>query len=178
MEAIPTASLYNWAMNEQSFQRGIQTLRGSHDIISIEPVQVGHDRQLLMDFHVVEDLNNVRRRVHPPAKHPENPVITKDALEGKAMPYGGTVLQDGDTGRLRMWLSLGDLRQSGAAQYGCCCESDDGLVWHAADQEPSSPRGVNADAAARNSLYDGHAARAVVPSGSCPTSSCDGRLTT
>ncbi len=151
MGTIPTASLYNWAMNEQSFRRGTQTLRGSHDIISTEPVQVGHDRQLLMDFHVVEDLNNARRRVHPPARHPENPVITMEALEGKAMPYGGTVLQDGDTGRLRMWLSLGDLRQTGAAQYGCCCESDDGLLWHAADQEPSSRRGVKADAAALDS---------------------------
>ena len=46
---------------EKMISRGTRVLRGSHDIIPIDPVQVGHERQLLMDFHVVEDLLNCRR---------------------------------------------------------------------------------------------------------------------
>ena len=48
-----TLRAYLYGVNKKgNIEKGTQTLRGSHDIVLIDPVQVGNKRQLLMDWHV------------------------------------------------------------------------------------------------------------------------------
>ena len=73
---MATLEIYRQTLEKQdSIHKGIQTLRGSHDIIPGEPVVVGHQRQLFMDRQVLDDLNGCYRTVHQPVKHPDNPII-------------------------------------------------------------------------------------------------------
>ncbi len=133
---MPTLKTYSSKLfKDVVFTKGTRSLRGSYDIIAIDPVQVGHEHQLLMDFHVIDDLNNCRRTVHEPVKHPDNPVIKPEDLENGDNPYGGTVLQDPQTGRLRLWLASGDMQPYGDSFIACCIESDDGLNWRPAEHK-------------------------------------------
>ena len=73
---MATLKSYRQALEKpDSIHKGTQTLRGSHDICPGQPVEVGHQRQLLMDRQVVDDLNGCYRTVHQPVKHPDNPII-------------------------------------------------------------------------------------------------------
>ena len=72
-------------MNEWSIRWGVQTLRHSHHIVPAEPVAVGHQRQLLMDRYVVDDLNGAFRTVYQPVKHPANPLMQTGPLHDE--PY-------------------------------------------------------------------------------------------
>ncbi len=106
---MPTLKTYSSKLfKDAAFTKGTRSLRGSHDIIAVEPVQVGHEHQLLMDFHVIDDLNNCRRTVHKPVKHSDNPLIKPEDLENRGDPGLGIVLQDPQTDRLRMWLRSGN----------------------------------------------------------------------
>ena len=85
---MPTLKTYNYALNnEKSIRRGLQTLRGSRDILPGKPVEIGSDRQLLMDRHVVDDINGAFRTVHQPVKHPANPVISSEAGKDEGGPH-------------------------------------------------------------------------------------------
>ncbi len=110
---MSTLRTYSYAMNkEQSRRKGIQTLRGSHDIIPGEPVKVGHERQLLMDWHVVDDLNGCYRTVHQPDKHPDNPLLRPEhPYEGTRLASFGTVIREPDTGQFRLWVPSYDQTQ-------------------------------------------------------------------
>jgi hypothetical protein len=69
--------MYSYALEkENSIRLGVQTLRHSHHILSVEPVQVGHDRMLLMDRYVVEDLNGCYLTAHQPTRYPDNPILS------------------------------------------------------------------------------------------------------
>ena len=134
---MPTLDVYSYAINESSFARGLQTLRGSHDIIPGEPIEVGSQRQLLMDRHVVEDVNGTFRTVHQPLKHPANPVITGDPKRDIDGPYSfGSVLWDADTAKYKLWTSTTDREildsagKSPGSQISVYYESDDGIEWH------------------------------------------------
>ena len=74
-----------------NIEKGTQTLRGSHDIVLIDPLKVGNKRQLLMDWPVVGDINGAVRKVHQPEKHPDNPILAPQH------PYEGTSLASFDT---------------------------------------------------------------------------------
>ena len=50
-------------------------MRGSRQVIAGGPVEVGHERQLLLDWHIDDDLNGTRRTVHQPQKHPDSPIL-------------------------------------------------------------------------------------------------------
>ena len=129
---MPTIPAINYAFNETSRRKGNQTLRNSYDIIPGEAVNVGHERQLLMDWHVVDDLNSARRTVHQPVKHPDNPILRAD--DGRAFPSAGCVLRDEETGLFRIWIDTGDPKFAKHEVGGGCSvyyESDDGLTWRA-----------------------------------------------
>lgn len=98
-------------MHEDAFRKGFQTLRHSYEIVPGQPVEVGRQPQLLMDWHVVDDLNGTHRTVHLPVKHADNPILC--APDGRNL-YGGTVLRDERTGLFRMWLSSVDEERTAA----------------------------------------------------------------
>ena len=133
---MATVKSISYALNSRAFRRGSQTLRGSHEIIPIEPVHVGHKRQLLMDRYVVDDLNGCHRTVHQPVKHPDNPIISAEQpYEGAGPNSWGTILREPETGLFRIWTSVHDLsmfRRDGkvpAVKRVHYYESDDGLSW-------------------------------------------------
>ncbi len=135
---MPTIRTYDYAMSsEKSMKQGVQTLRGSHDIVPGESMEIGSRRQLLMDRHVVDDLNGAFRTVHQPAKHPANPVISSEPGKDEDGPHSfGTVLRESDSGKFRMWTGTVDssiLAKHGKAAPGSSVcvyfESDDGIEW-------------------------------------------------
>ena len=133
---MPTLQMYRYAFKPSNLDEGIQTLRGSPDLVATSPVQVGRARQLLMDHHVVDDLNGAERIVHQPSKHEANPILS--ACEpweaGGACSYG-TIMRDQQTGLFRLWAPLDDMRRqrpegkSLQDHRGLYYESDDGLTW-------------------------------------------------
>ena len=138
MSTLRTYS-YTLGMEEKkkkSRRKGVQTLRGSHDIIPGQPLQVGNERQLLMDWHILDDMNGCYRTVHQPVKHPDNPIVkAEQPCEGTRICSFGTVIREPDTGLFRMWTPCYDLnlyREKGktrAVMRGLYYESDDGLEW-------------------------------------------------
>jgi len=134
---MPTIPTYNYVLDrEDSIRRGIQTLRGSHEVTPIAPVEVGHDHQFLMDWRVVDDMNGCYRTVHQPAKHPDNPILQPEhPYEATSITSFGTVLREPDTGRFLLWTPVSDQALSKregktpASKRGHYYESDDGLHW-------------------------------------------------
>lgn len=132
---MPTLRTYSYALN--GLDSGIQTLRGSHEIIDGQPVHVGRQRQLLMDWHVVDDLNGAYRTVHQPQKHPDNPVLRpQEPYEGTSFSSFGTVLREPDGNLFRLWLPVIDDRirkargtRTRQSMRGHYYESEDGVTW-------------------------------------------------
>ncbi len=134
---MPTLRTYDYMLNDDVFRSGSQTLRGSHSIIPGEPVEVGHRRQLLMDWHVVDDLNGCRRTVHQPVKHPDNPLVGGAPGQDHGPTSWGSVMRDPNTGLFRIWTNATDPQLSAklggkgpiGVLNGVYFESDDGLEW-------------------------------------------------
>lgn len=117
-------------MPEQSLSPS-KSLRGSDNLIPAAPVEVGNQRQLLMDDHVVEDCWACCRTVHQPSKHPDNPVITPtQPWEGDGAAWVST-LYDHQRRIFRMWAKTNDhsRRSQPLAEAGVYYESDDGIHW-------------------------------------------------
>jgi hypothetical protein len=108
-------------------------------MIPDEPVEIGHEPQYFIDDWLVDNRwgersdENVVRVLHPPGKHPANPLI---AGTGGALQ----VLRDPDTGLYRMWHQThawvpdenGEIPR--IPQYGIAyAESEDGLSWELPD---------------------------------------------
>ncbi|MBM3933533.1 MAG: hypothetical protein FJ319_04410 [SAR202 cluster bacterium] len=133
---MPTHPTFSYAMTESAIRKGSQTFRHSYRIIPGSPVDVGHARQLLMDWRVVDDLNGARRTVHQPVKHPANPVIR---IGEKSPLYHGTVIRDAHSGLFRAWVRGVDeevIKKAGnddvpGAHLGLYYESDNGVEWRA-----------------------------------------------
>jgi hypothetical protein len=105
-----------------------------------EPLQIGTQKQLLIDNQIVADRWNVRRVQHAPVKDLRNPMVVRD-LPYEDHCYYVTVLRDPQAGVFRMWY--GDFDSS--AYYGGgrredtadgrpyktrYAESRDGIHWH------------------------------------------------
>ena len=115
------------------------TIKGSYAIVPTEPLQIGNQRQLLLDNYVVEDLRACRRKVHQPAKHPSNPLFSTGP-EGLnpdwTAPYI-SVIRDHDTGLFRLWAASNILVEQPTPpgfywlSRGRYFESSDGLRWRA-----------------------------------------------
>ena len=135
-DMMTTAKVYSYALTESNLERGVQTLRHSHKIVPTEPLEIGHERQLLMDRYVVSDLNGCRRTVHQPQKHPDNPLISPvQPHEGNGPIGHGTILRDPQSNLFRFWTPvndpameqrLGNIPGTSRLLY---YESDDGLNW-------------------------------------------------
>ena len=133
---MATLNLYSYQLSKGGGLGQVRLYHGSHDIIPGQPVEVGHERQLLMDWHIVDDINGVYRTVHQPHKHPDNPVLRPEyPYEGSDFYSFGTVIREPDTGLFRMWTNSIDVPQikrqgrTRAGMRGHYFESDDGLQW-------------------------------------------------
>ncbi|MBL9216833.1 MAG: hypothetical protein JNG83_15250 [Opitutaceae bacterium] len=98
-----------------------------------EPLRLGTGPQLLIDDALVEDRWRLTRRIHPPQRHPRNPVVVID------QPWEGdyfnvpVVLWDQAYGKFRMWygsLLNSDYRHHDLQRkYVLYAESSDGINW-------------------------------------------------
>ncbi|MCC6487085.1 MAG: hypothetical protein IT364_06255 [Candidatus Hydrogenedentes bacterium] len=98
-------------------------------------VTAAHGPYFLCDDRVVADRWMAERFVVPLARHPGNPLITRDKpWEGTGPHMGGTVLRDPQDGLYKMWYSVWNSH----AYYNklpfsynvCYAESEDGLTWN------------------------------------------------
>lgn len=89
-------------------------------------VQVASDKQLLIDDFVIDNTQNLMRRMHPFEKHPRNPVFQSQVPweEGWADPFMSTITYDPQERTFRMWYRCGP-RHSLAG----FAVSEDGLHW-------------------------------------------------
>ena len=115
------------------------TLKGSYAIVPTKPLDIGNQRQLLLDNYVVEDVRACRRKVHQPTKHLSNPLFSTgpDGLNPDwTAPYL-SVIRDDDTGLYRLWVASNILVEQPTPpgfywlSRGRYFESSDGLQWRA-----------------------------------------------
>ena len=68
------------------------------------PERIGREHQLFIDEYLASSSCNLRRTVHQPRKHPENPLIVPDRpWEGTRGTIIVAVHRDPETGEFRLW---------------------------------------------------------------------------
>lgn len=99
-------------------------------VSAVEPIEIGDQRELFIDGHLIGRLTGAERRLHHPV--PREIVITHDApWEGAGSGYH-SIIRDGD--RYRMYyrgsvLGVTDGRLKLGREVYCCAESRDGIHW-------------------------------------------------
>jgi hypothetical protein len=82
------------------------------------PIILDGTKQLFLDNHIIDTMDNVTRRLHPAEKRTDNPILAPtEPWENHAI-FAGSVIRDGS--KFKMWY------QGGGVAYA---ESDDGLHW-------------------------------------------------
>src|SRR5580692_8148467 len=67
---------------------------------------IGHEKQLFIDDHAIEELADVRRTFHQAKKHPSNPLlIQRDWWEDYYIQLYGNVLYDAQQQEFRMYYN-------------------------------------------------------------------------
>jgi len=91
-------------------------------------------KQLFIDDYIIEHLEEVRKVLNQPTKHPRNPLVIRDrAWEGYAITHG-SVVRDAKTGAYQLWYNLwqGTLEDEkkgvSVSQIGYAI-SPDGIKW-------------------------------------------------
>jgi hypothetical protein len=139
-------------------------IEGSYNIIPSEPIEVGRERQLLMDSFIVSDSWGCRRTVHQPEKYAGNPI-----MQGKIGAGGpgsqGTVVYDRDTKRLRLWTQVWNLAREkyDLGQVQAYYESADGIHWTAPELGLVEFEGTKANNIIRGGRGYIYAAPSVIP---------------
>ena len=98
------------------------------------PVKITCERQLFLDDYLIARRSNVTRQVHPPTRHPGNPVLR---LWEKPWEHGYGhslwVLRDEKTERFRMWYNFHHrIEGEDSVRYRaptCYATSEDGVHW-------------------------------------------------
>lgn len=98
-------------------------------------VDTGGQAQLLLDDHVIERTENLKRTVHQPQAHPQNPLLDADKpWEFTCVTLWGTVLYDEQDGIFKMWYQTwGNIPAPTKSSYVCYATSKDGLKWEKPD---------------------------------------------
>jgi len=129
----PTDSLINhekWttATNRPLRQIGNVSREATRVVDGI--IQVGSDKQLLIDDFVIDNMTNLKRQLHPFEKHPRNPVFHAQVPweEGWADPFMSTVIYDRDQRCFKMWYRCGP--RHSLKGYAV---SEDGVHWQRPD---------------------------------------------
>ena len=90
---------------------------------------IGSQKQLFVDDEVIASLEDVQRVMNAPVKFEGNPILTLEKpWEGRFLSLYGTVIQDPDSGLLKMWYS-GWTGQRDPAFRLCYATSTDGTHW-------------------------------------------------
>lgn len=104
-----------------------------NDYYSGKPLRIGSETQLLIDDTIIEDRWRLRRVMHPPVKHPQNPILARDKPWEGDMVHAPSVLWDDERGLYRMWyLTFNNsnyFARRGSVTYMCYAESEDGVHW-------------------------------------------------
>ena len=91
-----------------------------------KPLELGNRRELLVDRHLIDRLDNARHVLHAPKD--EGVAVQFDKpWEGKFCGYV-TVIRDGDTYRL-YYRGKPSAVRDGKDEYTCYAESRDGITW-------------------------------------------------
>ena len=81
-------------------------------------VTLDKTKQLFLNDELIAERDNVKLKIHPATKHPENPLLSPEQeWEGKVALTHGSIIRDGD--KFRMWY----LARPGLSY----AESDDGI---------------------------------------------------
>ncbi len=95
-----------------------------------EPITVSNSSHLFLDDFLIDRMTNLRRQVHPPSKHPANPLIKQDfPWEKRMIETYGTVLFDASIQKFRCWYLASESPDSSPEYYVCYAESEDGITW-------------------------------------------------
>ena len=93
-------------------------------------IDIGSQRELFVDSHLIESLNGAERRLHHPV--PANIAIVNDAAwEGAGSGYH-SIIHDGDVYRMYYRgsaLGVADKKLKVGPQVYCYAESRDGINW-------------------------------------------------
>jgi len=128
-------SVEDWTLFPQAYGV-IASERLMHPIdVAHWPVQIGRQRQLFVDNHLVASAADVVRTVHQPVKERRNPIMQAEAeweLDKKLVLL--QVLRDPESGKFRMWYtSWVRFMYPGTKTRGrmptMYAESSDGLHW-------------------------------------------------
>ena len=89
----------------------------------VAPLEIGRDRQLFIDDHVIDRTDGVVRTLNQPAKYVGNPImIPLYPWEGRVELYG-TVRRDPDGG-FRMWYTgLGGMGVRAMSNFWIRCST-------------------------------------------------------
>ena len=95
---------------------------------------VGATRILFVDDHVIAELNNLKRVLHSPRRHPDNPILIGDQpWESWLIEANGrTVVYDPETGKFKLYYVIwtADRKAPFGARYlTCLATSGDGIHW-------------------------------------------------
>lgn len=107
-DALISHKQWNQAASDRPARRAGDVHRPPTRVID-GVVQVGSDKQLLIDNFVIDEMSGMTRRLHLFRKHPRNPVFHAQAPweEGWADPFMSTVIYDRDQRCFRMWYRCG-----------------------------------------------------------------------
>ncbi|MCC6697195.1 MAG: hypothetical protein IT365_16320 [Candidatus Hydrogenedentes bacterium] len=120
---------------------GLIAASGSPSVQAQEgPVTISDSPQLFLDDFPIRKMDNLKRVIEKPTKHPANPLIVPEhPWEKRILEIYGTVLFDPAVSRYRCWY-LGNEFKDGvpdnpehprmAEYYTCYAESEDGIRWN------------------------------------------------
>lgn len=97
-------------------------------------IRIGSERQLFIDNFIIESVRNLKRVLHPPARHPDNPILTgTEKWERWLIGVNGrAVIYDEETKQVKMWYGAYSDDPSmphGQGYRVLYAISDDGVVW-------------------------------------------------
>ena len=104
---------------------------------------IGARRQLFVDDHIVDRVDNVRRQLHRPVRYDGNPLVEADQpweQGGNGVSLlGGTVLYDEEDRLFKMWYRNSRVARASSSEgfveperrgyTSCYAVSEDGLTW-------------------------------------------------
>jgi len=97
-------------------------------------IDIGSAKQLLVDDYVVEHTDGLRRVMHQPQKHPDNPILRAQMpWEKRTVNVFGTVLRDESSGQFRMWYQSASADSRAPIGFTCYATSSDGVHWERPD---------------------------------------------
>jgi len=126
-------------------------LRWKNRFSPADPIRVGHNRQLFLTGHLIEERDGLTRRVCPVVKHPDNPIIRPREQWEPAGYLARSVIYDPDEGIYKAWhagvdeAGLVAQPREGLSSAVYYFTSEDGIHWDRPALEPVGSDGGDAN---------------------------------